>query len=190
MIRRLPAAVLAVVAGIAVATPATAPPAAAHSVLTATAPKARSTVTEPRPTVTLTFNEAVQAKFARVVVTDPAGDRVNVGKPDVTDTNVTQRIRPFPAAGRYRVGWRVVSADGHPVDGTFTFTVRDSAVTATSPTSSATTSAATSTPPTATGRPQAQQSLLQRHTTHLLIGLVIAVLSSGFLICERRRRHD
>lgn len=181
-------AALAVVVGTASAVLAAPPPASAHSVLIGTTPKARSTVTSPRSTVRLTFNEAVQTSFAQVVVTDSAGDRLSVGKPDIVDATVTQRIQPFRSAGGYRVAWRVVSADGHPVSGAFTFTVRASAVTTGSPTAPAGTTASPSPAPgQASG---GQQSFLQRHAVHILVGLVVVVVGGGILWWERRRRSD
>ncbi|HEX6446373.1 MAG TPA: copper resistance CopC family protein [Streptosporangiales bacterium] len=177
-------AVLAVVAGAVLAALATPSPAVAHDVLIGTAPKARSTVTAPRSTVVLTFNDAVQTSFAEVVVSDAAGDELSVGKPDVVDDTVTQRIQPFRSAGGYRVSWRIVSADGHPVSGTFTFTVGTGAVSTASPTGS------TPASPAATGQASGAQqpSFLQRHAVHLLIGLVIVVVGGGILVWERRRR--
>jgi copper resistance protein C len=177
-------AVLTVVASAVVAAFATPSPAAAHDVLIGTAPKARSTVTAPRSTVKLTFNDAVETSFAEVVVTDGAGDKLSVGKPDVVDATVTQRIQPFRSAGAYRVAWRIVSADGHPVSGTFTFTVGKGAVSTAAPTESAPAS------PAATGQASDAQesSFLQRHAVHLLIALVIVVVGGGVLVWERRRR--
>lgn len=187
MRRRVLAAVfgvLTVVAGALLAALATPSPAAAHDVLTGTAPKARSTVTAPRSTVKLTFNEAVETSFAEVVVTDGAGDKLSAGKPDVVDNTVTQPIRPFRAAGAYRVAWRIVSADGHPVSGTFTFTVAKGAVSTASPTQIAPASPAAS----KQASDAQESSFLQRHAVHLLIGLVIVVVGGGILVWERRRR--
>lgn len=190
---RRSAALLALltIAASAVVTSLAAPaPAAAHDVLIATAPKAHSTVGAPRSTVRLTFNDAVQTSFAEVVVTDRAGDELSIGKPDVVDDTVTQRIKPFPAGGAYRVSWRIVSADGHPVSGTFTFTVGKGALSTVSPTASAPARPASPASPAPTrqaGGAQGQ-SFLQRHGVHVLIGLVVVVVGGGILVWERRRR--
>lgn len=177
-------AVLTVVASAVLSALAAPSPAAAHDVLIGTAPKARSTVTAPRSTVKLTFNDAVQTSFAEVVVTDDAGDELGVGKPDVVDDTVTQRIQPFRSAGAYRVSWRIISADGHPVSGTFTFTVGKGAVSTASPTESAAASPAAS----RQASDAQESSFLQRHGVHVLIGLVIVVVGGGILVWERRRR--
>jgi LPXTG-motif cell wall-anchored protein len=99
-------------------------PAAAHDYLVATNPAGGgAAATSPRQ-VSLTFNEAVNTRFAVVQVTGPSGGLWQDGGPHVLGTTVTQPLRPLGPAGPYRVTWRVVSADGHPVDGTFSFTLR------------------------------------------------------------------
>jgi methionine-rich copper-binding protein CopC len=74
--------------------------------------------------VVLKFDEPVGRKFGAVVVTGPGGERVQAGALRVEGVRAIQALRPLRAAGLYHVGWRVVSADGHPVSGRLTFTLR------------------------------------------------------------------
>ncbi|NJC86785.1 copper resistance CopC family protein [Planosporangium mesophilum] len=97
-------------------------PAWAHSQLLATTPPDRATVTAPISEVTLTFNEPVQQRFSVVVVNGPGGVLYSHGPVRVVDTTVHQPVSPL-RSGSYTVRWRVVSADSHPVEGTFGFTV-------------------------------------------------------------------
>jgi methionine-rich copper-binding protein CopC len=94
----------------------------AHSALTATTPAASATVTEPLDEVTLTFNEHPHQRFSVVVVRGPGGVSYSDGGVRVVDATVHQAVHPLKS-GRYTVGWRVVSADDHPVQGEFSFTV-------------------------------------------------------------------
>jgi methionine-rich copper-binding protein CopC len=99
------------------------PPAAwAHSQLLATTPVASATVTAPLSEVTLTFNEHVHQQFSVVVVTGPGGMSYSNGHVQVIDNVVHQPVYPL-RSGSYTVQWRVVSADGHPVEARFGFTV-------------------------------------------------------------------
>ncbi|MGC9668308.1 copper resistance CopC family protein [Planosporangium sp. 12N6] len=116
VVAALVATVCAAVAPVAV------PAAWAHSYLVATSPAASATVTEPISEVTLTFNEPVHQRFSAVVVSGPAGASYGDGPVRVVDTTVHQPVRPL-RSGSYTVRWRVVSADSHPVEGTFGFTV-------------------------------------------------------------------
>ena len=73
--------------------------------------------------VTLTFNERVEAAaLGGVRVFDSRAQRVDVGSPTHSDGGRKVRA-PLPNLkdGTYVVTWRVVSADGHPVRGAFTF---------------------------------------------------------------------
>ena len=51
----------------------------------------------------------------------PGGD-VASGPPVLIDTTVRETLRAGSPAGHYTVRWRVTSADGHPVSGSFDFT--------------------------------------------------------------------
>jgi len=96
-------------------------PAWAHTRLTGTDPKADATVTEPTVAVTLSFNEPVRPQLSTVVVTGPDGVVYSDGDARSADRDLIQAIRPLPV-GTVTVAWRTVSADGHPVQGQFSFT--------------------------------------------------------------------
>lgn len=181
------AAVLFAAAAGMVGSVVAAPVALAHATLEKTAPKQGSTVTKPKGEVTLTFDEAVQSRFAKVVVTSPDGTRVDTGKPHIVNGTVTQRLEGIPAAGKYTVAWRVVSADGHPVDGEFRFTAAKSAVGSATPSREA-----AGTPAASTSRaapPEQGTSFLGRHWLHILGGLVVVAVGAAVTVWERRRRH-
>lgn len=113
----VPAALLAL--GVSVVA---APPAAAHNTLISSSPADGSTATTQPGTVELTFDQAVQNRFAQVAVFD-AGERTyESGDPEIVGATVTQAVDDLPG-GEYTIAYRVVSADGHPVSGTVTFTM-------------------------------------------------------------------
>jgi methionine-rich copper-binding protein CopC len=98
-------------------------PASAHDELLSTLPADGASVAEAPTEVSLTFGEEAQRLGTAVVVTDAAGERLGDGPVVVDGPLVTQAITPPTVAGEVRVSYRVVSADGHPVTGTFRFTV-------------------------------------------------------------------
>jgi len=110
-------AALAVMAGLLLGVA----PAGAHTVLVRSNPVDGSTVARLPDVIVLTFNEPGEADGTVVAVTGPAGN-VASGPAMLIDSDVRQAVGPGSPAGRYTVDWRVVSADGHPVDGSFTFT--------------------------------------------------------------------
>lgn len=96
-------------------------PATAHSDVTGSTPAAESTVTRAPSEVTLTFTGPIRGQFSTVVVTGPDGARYGAGTPRAIDRTLHQAVKPL-VAGKYTVAWRVVSGDGHPLQGVFRFT--------------------------------------------------------------------
>jgi methionine-rich copper-binding protein CopC len=109
--------------GAVVAIAATASPAAAHTALKASSPKAGAQVNVPPAQVTLAFTDQMRTGLARVSVRGPGDARFESGPPQIAGNRVVQSLRPLGAAGRYQIVYRVVSADGHPVAGSVRFTL-------------------------------------------------------------------
>lgn len=95
-------------------------PSWAHAELISSTPADGATLGTAPATVALTFSDPVAAQFVRVAVTTPAGTGTVAA---TTKGSVVTVPVPAQGPGAYRVVYRVVSADGHPVSGTLTFTV-------------------------------------------------------------------
>lgn len=113
-------------AGLAVAAWPATPPAGAHAELVSTTPADGARLDTAPEAVQLTFSEGVSATLGAVRVLDRTGSRVDRGGVEVGDGVVTVALRDL-ADGAYIVAWRVVSADSHPIHGSFTFTVGEGA---------------------------------------------------------------
>lgn len=98
--------------------------AAAHDSLVSSTPGAESTVDVLPTEIVLTFSESLidDTGATEVVVTDAAGMSVTDGPATVDGAIVTQRLVESGAAGAYHVTWKVVSSDGHPTSGEYSFT--------------------------------------------------------------------
>lgn len=97
-------------------------PASAHAELESTNPAAGSSLAAPPNELTLTFGEELVPETVKVAITDDQGQLEGV----TAATNGAVVTVPWPAEvgeGSYTVAYRVVSTDGHPVDGSFDFTV-------------------------------------------------------------------
>ncbi len=99
-------------------------PALAHSELRATEPPAGAILARSPADIVLRFNEGVQVTSLRVL--DAQGRALPVRR----DGSVERPAREARAAprealppGDFRVEWRAISADGHPIGGTFRFRV-------------------------------------------------------------------
>ena len=97
----------------------------AHAALLQTTPVASRIINTPPKQVLLRYSEAVEPRFAIVSVTNAAGDKETAGAPSRSPANADTLVVPLKklAEGWYLVYWRVISVDGHPVRGAFTFAV-------------------------------------------------------------------
>ena len=100
--------------------------ASAHAVLVKSSPARRAVVTSPPSRVELTFNERLEPAYSTMSVWSSAEARVDDGKivvgPD--DPRRLSVAIPLLARGTYTVKFRVLSVDGHLVEGTYPFEVR------------------------------------------------------------------
>ncbi len=111
-------------------------PAWAHGRLTTSDPADGAALAIAPSSVSLTFNEPVQAGFTTVTVIGPDGVDYHTGPYGEVDDTVTAPVRPLVPAGPYRIGYRVVSSDGHPVSGELDFTLTTPGPAAVTPTRS------------------------------------------------------
>lgn len=119
MIRSLRLAfIAALVAAMALAG---APLAAAHAARIAADPADDAVLAQGPPRVSATFNEQLQPEFAAMTVVGPDGNLWSSGDPQVQAAEISVGVRPLGPAGTYTVNYRVTSADGHPVSGSWSF---------------------------------------------------------------------
>lgn len=108
--------------------------AAAHSNSVDTNPGHGATLETMPGEATVTFNEA--PKTASVVLARPDG-KIDKLTTDVAGSTITVRLPAAGPRGVYTLSYRVVSADGHPISGSVTFSVRTGATPSTAPSATA-----------------------------------------------------
>jgi hypothetical protein len=99
-----------------------------HAALVKSTPAQRAVLTRPPDRIRLWFNEPLEPRFARVSVWDEQGQQLDrqdvlVGPEDRKTLSVGV---PELGPGVYTVRYRVLSVDGHVVEGSLRFTVRRS----------------------------------------------------------------
>ena len=111
---------------LAVSSLAFAPPAATHTKLVSSEPAANSYASTAPHRIRLVYSEPVEGSLARVSLSPAGGSAIVLrASADPRDVHAVIALVDTLAPGRYKVEWRIVSADGHPVDGTFSFAFGD-----------------------------------------------------------------
>lgn len=95
--------------------------AAAHATRIATDPADGAVLNDSPQRASATFNEALQKNFAAMTVVGPDGNMWSTGPAEIQGAVASVALRPLGPAGTYTVNYRVTSADGHPVSGSWTF---------------------------------------------------------------------
>ena len=95
-----------------------------HARLLYSAPVDGARLTRAPESIQLVFSEAIVADLSQITVTGPDGATIQLAvalaprEPHI----LIGTLGPL-STGSHRVAWRVISADGHPVAGTFSFAV-------------------------------------------------------------------
>jgi copper resistance protein C len=99
----------------------TAQAASAHATRVSSEPADGAVLTVGPERVSATFNQPLQTTFAAMTVVGPDTNVWSSGEPTVQGAVVSVNVRPLGPAGSYTVNYRVTSADGHPVSGSWGF---------------------------------------------------------------------
>ncbi|MDF2560246.1 MAG: hypothetical protein K0R99_1692 [Microbacterium sp.] len=172
--------------------------ASAHDALVSSSPAADESVETVPAELTLTFSaKLIDGEGAtEVVVTGPDGSSVTKGAATVDGAVVTQPLQGSGPSGEYHVIWKVVSSDGHPTSGeySFTVTVGDDAAPTQEPTTSPTTAAPTveqTAAPEATSTPAADSADADGGSPWVWVLVIVAVLVVVgvvvWIVASRRR---
>ncbi|WP_169808725.1 copper resistance CopC family protein [Microtetraspora niveoalba] len=99
------------------------PAAQAHDSLKSSTPAENAEVTDLKE---IELDYSAQVRFPVIAMRDSAGKPVGVGAPRSEGAKVLADVTAPLAPGGYVIAWRVVSSDGHPIEGEIPFTVTGS----------------------------------------------------------------
>ncbi|HWO53889.1 MAG TPA: copper resistance protein CopC [Paenibacillus cookii] len=98
----------------------------AHAYIVKSSPAENEALQKPPAKIDIYFNEPLQKAFHAIKVTDSAGKTVNASEsrfPDGENSALEADLQPNLPNGMYAVQWKAVSADGHPIEGTYSFRI-------------------------------------------------------------------
>jgi len=100
------------------------PVARAHATLMHSTPAAGQVMTAAPPAVRLEFSEQIVGEMSSIELIASNGSIIRL-RTEVDARNVRVLVGALPnlPAGPYRIVWRIVSADGHPIGDTFVFRI-------------------------------------------------------------------
>jgi methionine-rich copper-binding protein CopC len=133
-----PLATLVVAISLTVMAVAGAGVASAHATRVATDPVENAELSQSPQKVSATFNEKLQPQFAAMTVVGPDGNLWSTGNPHVDGAVISVGVLPLGPSGTYTVNYRVTSADGHVVSGSWPFRLTVSGTGTPGPSASAT----------------------------------------------------
>jgi methionine-rich copper-binding protein CopC len=133
-----PLATLVVAISLTVMAVAGAGVASAHATRVATDPVENTELSQSPQKVSATFNEKLQPQFAAMTVVGPDGNLWSTGNPHVDGAVISVGVLPLGPSGTYTVNYRVTSADGHVVSGSWPFRLTVSGTGTPGPSASAT----------------------------------------------------
>jgi copper resistance protein C len=154
-------------------------PAHAHTELDNAVPAAGSNLPTAPGNIQLSFTEPIDAGLSAVVVRGPDGTNLAEGRARQSGPGLIQPMVAPAEAGRVEVAYRVVSLDGHPVSGSFTFRVLEG-----DPDSRA---AVPAPPPAASGG--GDDTSVSPVLPVLAAAAVVLLLVAGGLRARRQRGH-
>ncbi|MBM03017.1 MAG: hypothetical protein CMH43_04800 [Micrococcales bacterium] len=185
-----------------------APTGSAHADLQVSTPEDGESLEVAPEEIRLTFSEELFEELVEISILDAAGDLYSTIEVEQTPPPGTDVIFPWPPQappGEYSIAYRVVSADGHPLTGTISFSYATTAPepSAPEPTSSdSTPSAESSTPassPTASApsaSPTKESSTSSSTdsssgTPLVVLGVVLllGVIAASAIIVRARQRY-
>jgi methionine-rich copper-binding protein CopC len=99
----------------------------AHAYLVKSIPARRATLLASPAKIQLWFNERLEPRFSTIAVFDSNGKQLGLGSAAVAAADPKQlALAPgILPPGRYVVKFRVLSIDGHAVEDSFPFTIRE-----------------------------------------------------------------
>ena len=195
-----PAALAALFAALLAALLALGAPAQAHDTLLESDPADGATLETSPEAITLTFSADILDVSPLVRITDESGEQLAEITPSVDGPVATATLEEPLPAGTSTVQWRVVSSDGHPIEGTFEVTVeQDAAAEETTEAPAEESSPAEESAPAETTAPaeegeQATAEAAEEESgssmTPLLIVLGVAVVGAVVAVLLIMRRRD
>ena len=186
----------------------------AHTGLESSSPQNGETISEEIQQIILTFETKIE-QTSTIRLKSADGTEIPVKDITINDKQMVGNLESPLDHGDYQVLWNIIGADGHPIEGTFTFNVNkpnteeDSNLEdANTPSQSENNSDVTDNPSTnqtvadeetpkiisdtsdetQTDASSSQQSQLPSYLIPVIIGILVIVIAASFILMKRKKK--
>ena len=144
------------------------PPAFAHSELVSSNPSASVNIQQLPEQIELEFNEELMnlGTGNSISIMSPSGEDLGMGDTSTEGAKITRLLNTTSETGQFQVKYRVASADGHVLNGSYTFNLTQAVV-------ATTTNEKTNIPESGSNLLVTLGAIILGSAVVLLIGLVI-----------------
>ena len=186
----------------------------AHTGLESSSPQNGETISEEIQQIILTFETKIE-QTSTIRLKSADGTEIPVKEISINDNQMVGNLEAPLDHGDYQVLWNIIGADGHPIEGTFTFSVNkpdteeDSNLEeANTPSQSENNTEVTDNPSTnqteadeetpkiisdtsdetQTDASSSQQSQLPSYLIPVVIGILAIVIAASFILMKRKKK--
>ena len=165
----------------------------AHSSMIEQFPKGNSIISEMPQEVKLTFDEELLdlGSGNSVRVRNPDGKEVTTGATKLLGSNISRELTASTMPGKYSVSYRVVSADGHVVEGTYQFILKSKSESKSSIPAAVPSESETALPQViTTDHVNHSEGFFLHHRDHIILGTLALLVIGVWAYASRRKWRE
>ncbi|UJF25506.1 copper resistance CopC family protein [Planococcus sp. 107-1] len=165
----------------------------AHTALEESSPVDGETVAEEPREIVLEFNTSLE-EASSFTVENAEGEEIPFGV-TIEDQKMIGTLGAAMADGEYTVNWKIIGADGHPIEGTYAFTVKTEEETVPAEENEETADPVSEDPEQETAPLLEEQQTDQEESSNapyvmVIVLMVLAVIAVGTLMWAAKRREN
>ena len=165
----------------------------AHSSMVEQFPKGNATISELPSEVKLTFDEELLdlGSGNSVTVRNPEGKEISIGATTLLSSNISRELSASTMPGRYSVSYRVVSADGHVVEGNYQFILKTKSESKSSTPVAVPSESETALPKViTTDHVNHTEGFFLHHRDHIILGALALLVIGVWAYASRRKWRE
>ncbi|WP_282019643.1 copper resistance CopC family protein [Planomicrobium okeanokoites] len=165
----------------------------AHTALEASSPSDGEVMTEEPREIILEFNTPLE-EASSFTVENAEGEEIPFGI-TLEEQKMIGTLGAAMADGEYTVNWKIIGADGHPIEGAYTFTVKTAEETFPAEENEETVESVSEDPVKETTSLFEEESIDQEESSNapyvmVIVLMVLAVIAGGTLMWAAKRRGN